>query len=140
MAHHGPKLSSIGLVVKTIVLKKYHSVVCYFNFIRVVMPLKETAGHQDSHTGPNANWERQKPHDKDCKSIPDSPQTLFSIITEFGVGYSSAHGLPNVFKSTSSWGRVIWILICIGCMAAVFAQMYFLTKRYFAYHTAAEVC
>ena len=87
----------------------------------------------------NANWERQKSHDQDYESIPDSPQTLSSIVTEFGLGYSTAHALPNVFKSTSSWGRVIWILIFIGGMIAVFAQMYFLAERYFAFHTAAEV-
>ena len=94
----------------------------------------------DAHTGPNTNWEKQKSLDQDYDSIPDSPQTLSSIVTEFGLGYSTAHALPNVFKSTSSWGRVIWILIFIGGMVAVFAQMYFLAERYFAFNTAAEVC
>ncbi len=62
-----------------------------------------------------------------------------SVLKVFALDYSTAHGLPNIYKARSTFGRLLWTVLFFGGSIAVLVQMYFLVDRYFSYDTTTQV-
>ena len=88
----------------------------------------------DAHTGPSASWAKYKMYE----DIKES-RSFAEVVKRFAIGYTSAHGLPNIYKSTNIIARIIWSLLFIGGIIGVFIQVYLLQERYFQYGTSTEV-
>ena len=70
---------------------------------------------------------------------PKEDSKLSSVMKVFALDYTTAHGLPNIYKARSTFGRLLWTVLFFGGSIAVLVQMYFLMDRYFSYNTATEV-
>ena len=73
------------------------------------------------------------------ESNPGIVKQLDNVVGTFATDYSSAHGLPNIYKSTSVFGRLCWTILFLGAFGVCAWQFQALIIKYMAFNTATEV-
>ncbi len=91
-----------------------------------------------AETREKLSWDKYKSPDE-LETNDGNDSGLSSVLKVFALDYSTAHGLPNIYKARSTFGRLLWTVIFFGGSVAVLVQMYFLMYRFFSFKTATEV-
>ena len=73
------------------------------------------------------------------ESNPSAIKRIDNVLEDFAVNYSTAHGLPNIYKSDSVLGRIFWTFLFLGAAAVCGWQFEQLITKYIAFDTATEV-
>ncbi|XP_038044543.1 uncharacterized protein LOC119719240 isoform X2 [Patiria miniata] len=70
---------------------------------------------------------------------PEKEGGIYKSVVDFATDTTTAHGFPNMFKATSTIGRLIWAFIFFTALGVFIWQASVLVRRYFMFPVSVEV-
>lgn len=93
--------------------------------------------YMDTYSPSNyQNHQRQSPPES---KLSNPMKEFDDVLGEFSTDYSSAHGLPNIYKATTTLGRIAWTLLFFGALVVCAWQFYLLITKFMDFPVATEV-
>ena len=84
--------------------------------------------------GGGGGVENQEPHPpRGCLKDMDN------TVKEFSTGYSTAHGLPNIYLAGNVFTRIFWTLVFLTAMGAYMYQMQKVVRNFLDFNVSTEV-